>query len=126
MINGWHTELNITDYYGDSVVGVQTRLRDERSGVQIPVEAKYSTRLQNVETGSGGHPASCTMGSFPGVKRPGREVYQSSSSRAEVTNEWSYTSTSGVRPHGVGKDKSTITLLPFMTLYLRQVTLLLL
>jgi hypothetical protein len=53
------------------------------------------------------------MGSCPRVKRPGREVYQSSPSSAEVKNEWSYTSTPGIRPHGVGKDKSTITLLPF-------------
>jgi hypothetical protein len=55
MINGWHTELNITDYSRDSVVGVQTRLRDGRYGVRIPVGARYSTRHQNVETGSGGH-----------------------------------------------------------------------
>jgi hypothetical protein len=42
------------------------------------------------------HPASYpvdTRGSFPGVKRPGREVDQPSPSSAEVENAWSYAST---------------------------------
>jgi hypothetical protein len=48
-----------------------------------------------VQTGSGTHQTSypmSTRGSFPGVKRPGREVDHSPSS-AEVKNVWSYTST---------------------------------
>jgi hypothetical protein len=44
-----------------------------------------------VQTGSGTHPASCTMGtggSFPGGKaRPGRDVDHSPPSSAEVVNE---------------------------------------
>jgi len=42
-------------------------LRSGRSGDRIPVEARFSAPVQ---TGSGAHPASCTMGtgSFPGVK----------------------------------------------------------
>jgi len=42
-----------------------------------------------------GHPASClvdTGGSFPRVKRPGREANHSPASDAEIT-EWSYAST---------------------------------
>jgi hypothetical protein len=44
-----------------------------RSGDLIPVEARFSAPVQ---TGSGAHPTSYTMsiGSFPGVKRPGRGV----------------------------------------------------
>jgi len=34
-----------------------------------------------------------SRGSFMGVKRLGREAHQSPQSSAEVTNEWSYTST---------------------------------
>jgi hypothetical protein len=52
--------------------------------------------LHVVQTGSGTHPASNPMGtggSFPGVKRPGREVDHSPPSSAEVKNTWSYIST---------------------------------
>ena len=50
--------------YSDSI-------RAGRSGDRIQVGARFSAPVQ---TGSGTHPASCTMGtgSFPGVKRPGR------------------------------------------------------
>jgi hypothetical protein len=50
-----------------------------------------------VQTGSGAHLASYPMntrGSFPGVKRPGRETDHSPPSSAEVKNEWSHISTS--------------------------------
>jgi hypothetical protein len=50
------------------------------------------------------HTSSCptgTGGSFRGVKRPVREAYHSSPSRAEVKNAWSYTSTPQIRVHGV-------------------------
>jgi hypothetical protein len=48
-------------------------LRDGRSGIRIPVEARFSAPVQ---TGPEAHPASCTMGtgSFPGKKRPQRDV----------------------------------------------------
>jgi hypothetical protein len=42
-----------------------------------------------------------TRGSFPGVKRPGRETDHSSPSSAEVKNAWGYTSTTPVRLDGV-------------------------
>jgi hypothetical protein len=42
-----------------------------------------------------------TGGSFPGVKRPGREADHSPPSSAEVKNTWSYTSTPPIRLHGV-------------------------
>jgi hypothetical protein len=49
-----------------------------------------------LQIGSGAHPASYPMatgGSFPGVKRPGREADNSPPSSAEVKNARSYTST---------------------------------
>ena len=48
-----------------------------------------------VQTGPGAHPASCTMGtgSFPGVKRPGRDADPSPPFSAVVKKVYSYTST---------------------------------
>ena len=50
-----------------SSVGIATELRAGRSGVRIPVGARFSALVQ---TGPGAHPPSCTMGtgSFPEVK----------------------------------------------------------
>jgi hypothetical protein len=48
-----------------------------------------------VQTGSGVHPTSYPMGSagsFPGVKRPGREADRSPPASAEVKKMWIYTS----------------------------------
>jgi len=51
--------------------------------------------LQNVQTGSTAHPATCSMdtGNFPGVTRMAIEVNHSPPSSAEVKNKWSYTYT---------------------------------
>jgi hypothetical protein len=52
--------------------------------------------LHVVQTGSGVHPTSYPMGtggSFPGVKRPGRESDHSPPTTAEVKKMWIYTST---------------------------------
>jgi len=57
-------------------------LRAERSGDRIPEGAKFSAPVQ---TGSEAHPVSYTkdIGSFPGVKRPGRDVDHPPPSRTE-------------------------------------------
>jgi len=52
--------------------------------------------LHRVQTGSGAHAASYprgTVGSFPGVKRPGLETDHSPPFSAVVKNAWRYTST---------------------------------
>jgi hypothetical protein len=52
--------------------------------------------LYVVQTGSGANPTSypmVTWGSFPGVKRPGREADHLPPTSAEVNNTWIYTST---------------------------------
>jgi hypothetical protein len=55
------------------------------------IEAKDFSSSLFVQTGSGAHPASCTMGTggpFPGGKaRTGRDAYHSPPSSAEVVNE---------------------------------------
>jgi len=59
------------------------------------------------------HRASCSVGNgglVTGVKRPGRETDYLPRSRAEVKNEWSYTSTMPVYIHCIRRN---ITLLPF-------------
>jgi hypothetical protein len=58
-------------------------LRAGRSGNRIPVGTRF---FAPVQTGPGAHSASYTMGtgSFPGVKRPGRDVFHPPPSSAEV------------------------------------------
>jgi hypothetical protein len=66
-------------------------LDDRAIGVRSPSDAKYFSSNLCVQTGSGVHPASCTMctgGPFPGVKaRPGRDADHSPPSSADVENE---------------------------------------
>jgi hypothetical protein len=52
---------------------------------KIPVGVRF---FAHVQTGPGAHPAFCTVGtgSFPGVKRPGRDADHPPPSTAEVEN----------------------------------------
>jgi hypothetical protein len=65
-------------------------LDDRAIEVRSPTEAKVSFILC-VQTGSGAHPSSCTMGTgspSPGSKsRPGRDADHSPSSSVEIKNE---------------------------------------
>jgi hypothetical protein len=67
------------------------RLDDRAIEVRCPAGTKDFSSSLCVQTGSGAHPASCTMGTggpFPGVKaRPGRDADYSPPSSAEVENE---------------------------------------
>jgi hypothetical protein len=66
-------------------------LDDRAIEVRSPAEAKDFSSSLCIQTGSGAHPASCTMGTggrFPGGKaRPGRDADHSLPSSAEVVNE---------------------------------------
>jgi hypothetical protein len=62
-------------------------LDDRGSRVRFPAEAGNFSLHHRVQNGSGAHPASSPisiMGSFPGVKQPGREADHSSPSSAEI------------------------------------------
>jgi hypothetical protein len=90
----------------DSSVGIALGygLDDRGSRVRFLAGAGNFSLHHRVQNGSGAHPASYpmgTVGSFPGVKRPGREADHSSPSSAEVKNAWSYTSTAPICLHGV-------------------------
>jgi hypothetical protein len=65
-------------------------LDDRAIGVRSTAEAKDVCFILCVQTGSGAHPASCTMGTgvlSPEVKaRPGRDADHSPPSSAEVEN----------------------------------------
>jgi hypothetical protein len=67
------------------------KLDDPAIEVRYPAEAKDFSSSLCVQTGSGSHPASCTVGTggpFPGGKaRPGLEADHSHASSAEVVNE---------------------------------------
>jgi hypothetical protein len=66
-------------------------LDDREIEVRSPAEAKGFSSILCVQTGSGAHPASCTMGTggpFPEAKaRPRRVADHSHPSSAEVENE---------------------------------------
>jgi hypothetical protein len=66
-------------------------LDDRAIGVRSPAGATDFSSSLFVQTGSGAHPASFTMGTggpFPGGKeRPGRDADHSPPSSAEVVNE---------------------------------------
>jgi hypothetical protein len=68
------------------------RLDDLTIEVRSPAGAKDFSSNLCIQTGSGAHPASCTMGTrgpFPGGKaRPGRDGDHSPPSSAEVVNEY--------------------------------------
>jgi hypothetical protein len=62
----------------------------------IYVSLQEFSLLHLLQTGFGVHPTSYTMGtggSFPAVKRPGREADHSPPTSAEVKKMWIYTST---------------------------------
>jgi hypothetical protein len=79
-------------------------LDDRAIGVRSPAGAKDFSSSLFVQTCSGAHPASCTMGTggpFSGGKaRPGRDADHSPPSSAEVVN-MSYSSSPPKRLHGV-------------------------
>ena len=77
----------------DSSDGIATRYGLDGPGIESRWGARFSAPVQ---TGPGGHPASCTMGtvSLPGVKRPGRGVDHPPHLASRLKKEYSYTSTS--------------------------------
>lgn len=80
----------------DIVVCTLTRPQVGRSGVWIPVRTRDFLLLQTVQTGSGVHPSSYSMGTgvfSRGAQQPGREV-DSPPSSTKIMNEWSYEYTS--------------------------------
>jgi hypothetical protein len=80
------------EFRGSSVSIVSDYGLDDRGS--IPTESEDFSSSLCVQTGSGAHQASCTMGTgvpFPGGKaRPGRDADHSPPSSAEVKNECIY------------------------------------
>ena len=69
------------------MVGVVTRLRAGHTAVRIPAGARGFSLLQNVQIGSGAHPATYSMGAgviFVDIERPGLEIEHLLLSGAEV------------------------------------------
>jgi hypothetical protein len=80
-------------------VGIATRLPIGRPGFLSPVEVKdFSPKRPDLFCGFLFSGYRC---SFLRFKRPGREVNYSPPSSAEVTNEWSCTSTPPICLHDV-------------------------
>jgi hypothetical protein len=76
----------------DSVVGIATGHGLNDRGVGVPNSGSQQFSLLHVvQTGSGVHPTSYPMGtggSFPGVKRPGREADHSPPASTEAKIMW--------------------------------------
>jgi len=72
-VNKYHIVYHLGEWARFSSVGIATRYRLDRPGIEYPVGARFSAPVQTVP---GAHPASYTKGtgSFPGVKQPGRGV----------------------------------------------------
>ena len=70
------------DKHPGSSVGIATELRAARSGI----ESRWGRDFSPVQTGSGAHPASCTVGTgyFLGLRWPGRGAVPPRPSSAEV------------------------------------------
>jgi hypothetical protein len=90
--------------YQDSVVIILTMLQAGRFVVRILAGARDFSVLQNVLTGRGVHPATCSVGSSLGGegKRLGHEVNHSPPFSAKV-KECSCTCTVSVGLHGVDR-----------------------
>jgi hypothetical protein len=80
-------------------------LDDRAIGVRSPAAARDFSSNLCVQTGSGAHPASCTMGTggpFPGGKaRPGRDANHPTPSSSEVVNDYELYFLSPKRLHGM-------------------------
>jgi hypothetical protein len=76
---------------GSSVSMSDYGLNDRAIGVRSPAGAKDFSSILCVQTGSGAHPASCTMGTGGpihwGKARPERDADHSPPSSVEVVNE---------------------------------------
>jgi hypothetical protein len=84
-------------------VSIVTRLWAGRQGFDPSEGQGFFPSRHSVQTGSGAHPPSCSMGtdaSSHGIKRPMREAAHSPPSNAEVGSVWNYTSTSALHLRG--------------------------
>jgi hypothetical protein len=86
------------------------RLQAGWSRIHIPVGPRDLSLLQNIQTGTGAHPASYLMGTgFLSweVKPPGCAVNHSPPCSAKVKNEWSCISAHPVCRHSVNRENRT-------------------
>jgi hypothetical protein len=93
----------------DSSVRIATRYGLDGPGI----ESRWGRDFQHR---SWGPPSLLYNGyrvSFPGVKRPGRNVNHSPLSTVDVNNEWRYTSTPPLHLHGVSREVFTFYLYTF-------------
>jgi hypothetical protein len=94
MLNFRMIPYNIISRGSSGSIVFDYGLDDRAIGVRSPEGAKYFYSSLCVQTGSGAHPASCTMGTggpfLGGKARPGRDADHSPPSSAEVENEELY------------------------------------
>lgn len=91
----------------DRVVGTMTTLWSRRSGVQFPAQSRKFHFSKTSWPALA--PTQPSIQWVPKVRRPGREINHSPSSRAEVSNEWNYTPSSSMCLYGIHRDNFTFT-----------------
>lgn len=94
----------------DSILSLVTGLWVGKSGVQFLGGSNNCSLLKNVQTCSGAHPASRSLGAgvlFIEVNQPWHEANHSPPSSSEVKNERSNTGTSPVWLYGLHGDNFT-------------------
>ena len=84
-----------------------------RSDHRIPGRAQEMFLVHITQTDCGAHLPFCSVGTgfhFRRIRRPGRQVEQVLQSRAEVKNEWTYTSVTPVCFRGMDGGTFTFTI----------------
>jgi hypothetical protein len=92
----WDAIITFLSSPSVAMIATGYKLDDRSSSIRFPARARNFSLLHRGQTGCGFQPVSYPVGSggsFPGVKRPGREADHSPPSSAEVKNAWRYTST---------------------------------
>jgi hypothetical protein len=94
----------------NSILSLVTGLWAGKCGAQLLGGSKNCSLLQVVQTCSGAHPASCSLGTgvlFIGINQSWHEADHSPPSSSEVKNEWSYTGTSPLCIYGIHRENFT-------------------
>jgi hypothetical protein len=91
----YNFKINFVSELSRQLIGIALGYGTDGRGFRVPSGAGKFSLHHRVQSDFGVHPASYpvgTRGSFPGMKRPGRETDHSLQPSTKFKNVWSYTS----------------------------------